>query len=227
LPKTALALVLSSSITLGANGTSAQEKPVQAGPGALQQQPPTNSNPRQSLPSEQSQQPTEHEHPKLADGCAVQLKFRHDVQASRVIAGEKIPLEVVEPVKVGSLLVISEHAVAEATVTLAQPKGTVGHGGNLELRIDSVVLADGERVPLRAVRDVHGGDRSPVMVQTLASAGFIGGYASPLVFLFYVKGKDAMIPAGTVITAYIQGDFPLDAAKWERAAPASQERQTQ
>jgi len=212
---------------LGANETSAQEKPVQDAPGALQQQPQASGNPRHSLPSERSQDSADREHPKLADGCAVQLKFRHDVQASRVIAGEKIPLEVVEPVKVGTLLVISEHAAAEATVTLAQPKGTVGHGGNLELRIDSVVLADGERVSLRAVKDVHGGDRLPVALQTLANAGFIGGYASPLIFLFYVKGKDATIPAGMVITAYIQGDFPLDAAKWERAAPASQERQTQ
>lgn len=211
---------------VSADGTYAQEKPTHANPPSFPQQAETTSNPQQSAPPEQTQA-TNPELLKLADGCPVQLKFPYAVQAGRVIAGEKVRLEVAEPVKLGTLVVISEHAPAEATVTLAQLKGSVGHGGNLQLRIDSVVLADGEKAPLRAVKDAHGGDRSPAAVRTLASAGFIGGYAAPMIFLFYIKGKDATIPAGTVITAYVQGEVALDAAKWEKTSPKPEEQPTQ
>src|SRR5947208_14235064 len=89
----------------------------------------------------------------LTDGTPVHLKFVHAVVSSRVIAGEKVPLEVVEPVLVGKLVAISQHSQAEAIVSMAQAKRSLGRGGNLELKIDTVRLADGEIVPVRPTID--------------------------------------------------------------------------
>src|SRR2546425_5717658 len=89
--------------------------------------------------------------PALTDGTPVHLKFARAVVSSQVIAGEKVPLEVVDAVLVGNLVAISPRAFAEATVTVAQANRSLGRGGNLRLKIESVRLADGEFVPLRAV----------------------------------------------------------------------------
>jgi hypothetical protein len=93
----------------------------------------------------------------------------------------------------------------------------MGKGGNLELKLQSVRLADGELVSLRAVKDVKGGDNQPQLLTSLGTAGLMYWAASPLVFLFYVKGKNATVPAGTEVTAYIAGEFPLDPSKFHAA----------
>lgn len=154
---------------------------------------------------------------ELADGTPVRLRFVRAVVSSRVIAGEKVPLEVNQSVLVGSFVAIPQHTSAEGIVTMAQAGRSMGRGGNLQLKIESVRLADGELVPVRAVKDVKGGTREPIVL-TGAAAGVAYWPASPLVFLVYVKGKSADVPAGAEITAYTTGNVPLDPSKFQIAA---------
>jgi len=162
-------------------------------PGLHQQKHQSNSNPDNGSPL------------KLTDGTPVRLRFVRAVDSSLAIAGEKEPMEVVEAVLVGNFVAIRVHSYAEATVTLAQAKRTEGRGGNLQLRIESVRLADGELVPVRGGTSVKGEEH-----RTAAKVG-LGGY------LFNVNGKNAKIPVGTEITAYIVGDHALDPSKSEAA----------
>jgi len=148
----------------------------------------------------------------LTDGTPVHLCFVRAVVSSQVIAGEKVPLEVVEPVLAGNLVVIPQHSYAEAVVTMAQAKRGMGRGGNLQMQIESVRLADGELAPVRAVKDVKGQARQVIL------AGMVS------TFLFNVKGKNATIAAGAAITAFIAGDFPLDASKFQTADMSIQEK---
>jgi hypothetical protein len=162
----------------------------------------------------------------LTDGTLVRLKFVRAVVSSQVIAGEKVPLEVVEPVLVGKLVAIPQHSAEEAIVTMAQAGRSMGRGGNLQFKIENIRLADGELVPVRAVKDVKGGGNRAVALTGEAgmAAGFAFWPASPLGFLIYAKGKNATIPAGAEITAYIVGDFPLDPSKFQDAAAVPQEK---
>lgn len=154
------------------------------------------------------------------------MKFARKVVSSQVIAGEKIPLEVVEPVLVGKLVAIPQHTAEEAIVTMAQAGRSLGRGGNLQFKIENIRLADGEFVPVRAVKDVKGGGTRAVALTGEAgmAAGFAFWPASPLGFLIYARGKNATIPAGTEITAYIAGDFPLDPSKFQEAVAVPQEK---
>jgi hypothetical protein len=161
---------------------------------------------------------------KLTDGTQVHLRFIRAVVSSQVIAGEKVALEVVDPVLVGSLVAISQHAPAEATVTVSQARRSMGGGGNLALKVESICLADGEIASLRAIKDVKGGDTQPRLLAGLGTAGMMYWAASPLILLFYVKGKSANIPAGTEITAYIAGDFTLDPSKFHAVGASPQEK---
>lgn len=154
----------------------------------------------------------------LRDGTSVRLRFVQPVISSQVIAGDTVDLQIVEPILLGKVTVIAKSAPAKATVTLAQAKRALGRGGNLQLRIDSVLLADGKSVPLRALKDVKGGENKGEIVGGVVIAGLLFWPAAP--FFFFVEGKNATIPAGTEITAYINGDISLDRAKFPSASEA-------
>ena len=180
----------------------------------------------QNQQSEPGKSPAYAPEPVLADGTPIRLKFVRAVVSSQVIAGEKLPLEVVEPVFAGKLVTIPQHSPVEAIVTMAQASRNMGRGGDLQFKIENIRLADGELVPVRAVKDVKGkGNRAAALTgEAGLAAGFAFSPVSPLSFLIYVKGKNATIPAGAEITAYIVGDFPLDPSKFQDAAAVPQEK---
>jgi PEGA domain-containing protein len=88
-----------------------------------------------------------------------------------------------------------------------------GRGGKLDMNIDSVRLVDGEKVALRAVKEVKGGGHTGAMTGAMVGTAIVFFPAAPL-FLF-MHGKDITIPKGTEITAYVNGNFPIDTAKFQ------------
>jgi len=131
----------------------------------------------------------------LEDGTPVKLRTSRTVSSADAHTGDTVDFEVLEDVLVMDVLVVPKGSIAWGTVTDAQPKRRMARGGKLDVNIDSVRLADGEKVPLRAV--------------------FFP--AAPL-FLF-MHGKDITIPKGTEITAYINGDTRLEEAKFRGGKP--------
>ena len=123
-----------------------------------------------------------------------------------------------EEVKLGDTLVIPKGSVAWGTVTDAQPKRRMARGGKLDVNIDSVRLADGEKAALRGTKDVKGGGHTGAMTGGIVATSLIIWPAAP--FFLFMHGKDVTIPKGTEITTYINGDMNLDPAKFS-AAPAT------
>ena len=156
----------------------------------------------------------------LRDGTAVPLKFARTISSSQVMAGETVQLVAVGDFRLGNFVVISAGSPARATVVLAEPKRKTGRGGSLELRIDTIRLATGENAPLRMTEDVKSGDSKRVMASGLI-ASFLGLYPASLL-LTNVQGKDAVIAAGTEVTAYLNGDVCLDPLKLQASAAAFQ-----
>jgi hypothetical protein len=104
----------------------------------------------------------------------------------------------------------------------------MGRAGKLNINIDNVRLASGEKVALRAIKDVKGGGHQGAITGAIVATSIVFFPAAPLFLL--VHGKDITIPKGTEITAYINGDIPLDRKKFvtqtvvspEPGAPAGQ-----
>jgi len=92
----------------------------------------------------------------------------------------------------------------------------MGRTGKLNINIDNVRLASGEKVALRAVKDLQGGGHQGAITGAIVATSIVFFPAAPLFLL--IHGKDITIPKGTEITAYINGDIPLDPAKF---APAT------
>lgn len=149
----------------------------------------------------------------LEDGTPVKLRTARNISSADAHTGDTLDFEVLEDVMVRGNLVVPKGGIAWGTVTEAQPKRRMGRGGKLDVNIDSVRLVDGEKVPLRAVKDVKGGGHTGAMTGAMVGTAIVFFPAAPL-FLF-MHGKDITIPKGTEITAYVSGDTRLDQAKFQ------------
>ncbi len=149
----------------------------------------------------------------LEDGTPVKLRSARTISSADAHTGDTLDFEVLEDVFAAGTLVVPKGGIAWGTVTEAEPKRRMGRGGKLNVNIDSVRLADGEKVALRAVKDTKGGDHVGAMTGAMVATSIVFFPAAPL-FLF-MHGKDITIPKGTEITAYISGDTRLDQAKFQ------------
>jgi len=156
--------------------------------------------------------------PRLEDGTLVKIRLTKSLSSATAQDNDRVDFEVLEEVKVGSLVVIPKGSVAWGTVTEAQAKRRMGRGGKLDVTVDSVRLADGDKAALRGVKDVKGGGHTGAMTGGMVATGLLVWPAAPLFLLMH--GKDVTIPQGTELTVYINGDFPLDPAKFGGAGVA-------
>lgn len=137
----------------------------------------------------------------LQDGTPVRLRLNRSISSSTAHVNETVDFEVTEPVINQSYVVIPKGAIALGRVTKAEGKRRFGRGGALEVSVDSVRLADGQTIPLRASREKGEGDMSGARVAATIAA-------SPV--LVWVKGKDVTFEKGIETTAYTRGDTRLD-----------------
>ena len=152
----------------------------------------------------------------LEDGTPIKLRLTRNLSSADATTGDRVDFQVLEDVKVKDTIVIPRGGLALATVTEAQHKRRMARGGKLNVNIDDVRLADGEKAPLRAVKEAKGGGHTGAMTGAIVGTAIVFFPAAPL-FLF-MHGKDITIPKGTEITAYINGDIPLDPKKFQAAA---------
>ncbi|MGE5321626.1 MAG: PEGA domain-containing protein [Actinomycetota bacterium] len=151
----------------------------------------------------------------------MKLRLTRNLSSATDKKGDTVDFEVLDDVTVNNVVVIPRGGVALATITEAQPKRRMGRGGKLDVNIDSVRLKDGERVPLRAMKENKGGGHVGAMTGAMVATGIVFFPAAPL-FLF-MHGKDINIPKGTEITAYVASDVVLDKARFvDQPAAASE-----
>ena len=155
--------------------------------------------------------------PILEDGTPVKLRFSQTVSSADAHVDDRVEFEVLEEVRVSGVLVIAKGGIAWGTVTEAQSKRRMARGGKLEIVMDSVRLVDGQRAALRAVKDAKGGGHTGAMTVGIVATALVFWPAAPL-FLF-VHGKDISIPKGAEVPTFINGNFPIEIAKFQQATP--------
>ena len=151
----------------------------------------------------------------LEDGTPVKLRIARTVSSADSRVGETVDFEVLEEIRVGTMLVVPKGGLALATITAAQAKRRMGHGGKLDINIDHVRLVDGEKAALRAVKTAHGGGHVGAMTGAIVATTILFWPAAP--FFLFMHGNDITIPEGTEITAYVNGNLPLDAVKFQHS----------
>jgi hypothetical protein len=157
----------------------------------------------------------------LEDGTPIKLRLTRNLSSADATTGDRVDFEVLEDIKVKDVIVVPRGGLALATITEAEHKRRMARGGKLNVNIDDVRLADGEKAPLRAVKEAKGGGHTGAMTGAIIGTAIVFFPAAPL-FLF-MHGKDITIPKGTEITAYVNGDIPLDSKRFSAQATANTE----
>ncbi len=179
--------------------------------------------PQQGTPQQATPQPTATSPPSnkfvLDDGTPIKLRLDRNLSSADAKTGDNIDFEVLEEVKVNDIVVIPKGNLAIGTITAAEHKKRMARGGKLDIEIDYVKLADGEKAAIRAVKETKGGGHVGAMTGAMVATSLVVWPAAP--FFLFMHGKDTTIPKGTEITAYVNGNMPLDPVKFAPVAPAS------
>ncbi len=159
----------------------------------------------------------------LEDESPVRLRLNRTISSADAHVGDTVDFETLDDITVNSTLVIAKGGLAFATVTEAQAKRRMARGGKLDINIDYVKLASGDKAALRAVKNVKGGGHTGGMVGGMVVTSLVFFPAAP--FFLFMHGKDISIPKGTEITAYVNGDVKMDLAKFQPPLPPSPQTQ--
>ena len=149
----------------------------------------------------------------IEDGTPIRLRTSNNVSSVDTQVGKKLSFEVVDDVVVQGMTVIAKGTAVAGNVIQVKRKRRIARGDRLTVGIDFVRVADGETVPVRGVKEATGGGRVRVMTGAIAASGAFFFPAAP--FFLLLHGKDAAIPAGTELTAYVDGQTPLKRANFE------------
>jgi hypothetical protein len=159
--------------------------------------------------------------PCLEDGTPIKLRIAQTVSSADAHVNDRVEFEVLEEIRISSVLIVPKGGIALGTVTEAQPKRRMARGGKLEIVMDSVRLADGQKAALRATKGGNGGGHTGAMTVGIVATALICFVCAPLFLLMH--GKDITIPKGTEVPTFVDGNMPLDLAKFQEAASPSEQ----
>jgi hypothetical protein len=166
-------------------------------------------------PRSQPGPPMVHRKIMLEDNTPVHLVLSDNLSSASATTGQTISFEVSEDVLVDTLVIIPRGSLAWGTVTDAQAKRRLGRAGHLDVNIDKVRLADGEKVLLSATSHAKGASHTGAMTAGIVATSLVVWPAAP--FFLFMHGHDVTIPKGTKIEAFINGNATLDAANFVSA----------
>jgi hypothetical protein len=144
----------------------------------------------------------------LRDGTPVRIRLARTLSSEQVKTGDQIDFDVLEDIDVENRVVIPRGSKAIGSITEAEHKRRMGRGGKLNFVLEYVRLEDGTKVALRAERNTSGGGHVGAMSAGIVASLALGfGLPAPLFLLMH--GKDAVVPEGTLMTAFVDGDVRL------------------
>lgn len=139
----------------------------------------------------------------LKEGADVKLKFAQDLNSKTAAEDDPVNLVLDEDLKVGDMVVAKAGAKALGTVTHVKKAGMMGKAGELNMRLEYVLVGD-TRMKIRGTKGKEGQGKEGTAVALTVLFGPIG---------LIKHGKNVEIKEGTPLAAYVDQDFTVPAAK--------------
>ena len=134
----------------------------------------------------------------LKAGTLIPLEVLSEINTKNITTGQMIDLKVTREISVEKNVVIPYGAIAKGQVTRFEKRKGLGKGASMQIQIKSVTAKDGPEIMLT------GGNMSEEGNNKLALSIVLAIFVCPLFLL--LKGKQAIIPAGTAISATVATD---------------------
>jgi len=139
----------------------------------------------------------------LKEGGDVKLKFAQDLSSKTANDDDPVNLVLDEDLKVGDVTVCKAGAKAVGTVTHAKKAGMMGKGGELNMRLEYLLVND-TRMRLRGTKGKEGEGKVGAAVALTVLFGPIG---------LIKHGKNVEVKQGTPLLAYVDQDFNVPPGK--------------
>jgi LssY C-terminus len=139
----------------------------------------------------------------IPDGTPIHLQLAENVSSAHARIGDRLDFVVVKDVSLGGFTAIPAGTMATGSVTRVRGKRFLGIGGNVALKLDSLELANGDQLKLRAHLDVKGRSRTKLMAAAMIATGLVFLPAAPVFLL--IRGHESTVVKSTEITAQIDG----------------------
>lgn len=133
----------------------------------------------------------------------MKLKFAQDLTSKTAAEDDPVSMVLDEDLKVGDVTVCKAGAKALATVSHAKKAGMMGKGGELNIRLEYLLVGD-TRVRLRGTKGKEGEGKVGAVVALTVLFGPIG---------LIKHGKNVEVKQGTPLLAYIDRDSEVPPAK--------------
>ena len=157
----------------------------------------------------QSATPSEGSEHRLPDGTRISVRVMEQISSASVKDNDPVTLAVVEDVIVDGQVVIKQGTPVRGVIIDAEAKRRMGRAGKLHYSIIETKAVDRSVIRLRAVQERKGDSNvTSTAVTTTAVAVFVP-VAAPLFLLR--KGHDVVVPEGTRIDAFVDGDHAIAA----------------
>jgi biopolymer transport protein ExbD len=161
------------------------------------------ATPQSAQPPQQQAQVAEPAKLVLKEGTDVKLKFAQDLSSKTAAEDDPVNLVLDEDLKVGDVVVAKAGAKALGTVTHVKKAGMMGKAGELNMRLEYVIVGD-SRMKLRGTKGKEGQGKEGAAVALTVLFGPIG---------LIKHGKNVEIKEGTPLAAYVDQDFTVPAPK--------------
>ena len=161
------------------------------------------ATPQSAQPSPQQAQVAEPAKLVMREGTDVKLKFAQDLSSKTATEDDPVNLVLDEDLKVGDVVVAKAGAKALGTVTHAKKAGMLGKAGELNMRLEYVIVGD-SRMKLRGTKGKEGQGKEGTAVALTVLFGPIG---------LIKHGKNVEIKEGTPLAAFVDQDFTVPAPK--------------
>jgi hypothetical protein len=125
---------------------------------------------------------------EVPEGTEFIALFTEPLSSKTASEGDAVRLKVDESVIIDGDTVIRAGSIVRGTISEAKGAGYMGKGGKLNMRIESVSLADGQHAKVRSAKSKGGDEKRG---QTVALTVLFGGLG------LLRRGNDAEIKAGT------------------------------
>lgn len=152
----------------------------------------------------------------IPDGTPIELQLVDSISSNHAHSGDHLNFIVVKDVNLDGYTLVPAGTIARGTVTEVKGKRFLGIGAKISLRLDSVELANGKTLQLRASKVVKGGSRTKLMAGAMIATAIIFLPATPVFLL--TRGRESTVVKSTEITAQVKGPASVEVAGLSRSA---------
>ena len=153
---------------------------------------------------------------RLPDGTRIAVRTMEQLSSATLQDGSPVTFSVVEDVMVDGTVVIKQGTPVRGTIVNAQAKRRMGRAGKLQYTVNETKAVDRSPIRLRAVQDRVGDSNVTSTTVTTVAVGVFVPVAAP--FFLLRKGHDIVVPEGTRIDTFVDGDHLVTAGS-DSSAP--------